>query len=54
MSELWVNEGLEAVVREVVELDPAWLGVYLELSGAYARTRISAHDRGAAEGLSCP
>jgi TetR/AcrR family transcriptional regulator, transcriptional repressor of aconitase len=31
MSELWVNEGLEAVVREVLELDPAWLGVYLEL-----------------------
>lgn len=31
MSELWVNEGLEAVVREVVELDPAWLSVYLEL-----------------------
>jgi AcrR family transcriptional regulator len=31
MSELWVNEGLEAVVREVIELDPAWLGVYLEL-----------------------
>src|SRR5262245_62019495 len=31
MSELWINEGLEAVVREVVELDPAWLSVYLEL-----------------------
>jgi AcrR family transcriptional regulator len=31
MSELWVNHGLEAVVREVLELDPAWLGVYLEL-----------------------
>jgi TetR/AcrR family transcriptional regulator, transcriptional repressor of aconitase len=31
MSDLWVNEGLEAVVREIVELDPAWLGVYLEL-----------------------
>ena len=31
MSELWVNQGLEAVVREVLELDPAWLGVYLEL-----------------------
>jgi TetR/AcrR family transcriptional regulator, transcriptional repressor of aconitase len=31
ISEVWVNEGLEAVVREVVELDPAWLGVYLEL-----------------------
>jgi AcrR family transcriptional regulator len=32
MSDLWVNHGLEAVVREVAELDPAWLSVYLELS----------------------
>jgi AcrR family transcriptional regulator len=31
LSEVWLNEGLEAVVRAVVELDPAWLGVYLEL-----------------------
>jgi TetR/AcrR family transcriptional regulator, transcriptional repressor of aconitase len=31
MSELWINDGLEAVVREVVEFDPAWLSVYLEL-----------------------
>jgi TetR/AcrR family transcriptional regulator, transcriptional repressor of aconitase len=31
LSELWINEGLRAVVEEVVELDPAWLGVYLEL-----------------------
>jgi AcrR family transcriptional regulator len=31
MSDVWVHEGLEAVVREVLELDPAWLGVYLEL-----------------------
>ena len=31
MSDLWVNHGLESVVREVVELDPAWLSVYLEL-----------------------
>jgi len=31
MSEIWVSQGLEAVVREVVELDPAWLSVYLEL-----------------------
>jgi AcrR family transcriptional regulator len=31
MSEIWINEGLEAIVREVVELDPAWLAVYLEL-----------------------
>jgi len=31
MSEIWINDGLEAIVREVVELDPAWLSVYLEL-----------------------
>jgi AcrR family transcriptional regulator len=31
LSELWIDQGLEAVVREVVELDPAWLSVYLEL-----------------------
>jgi TetR/AcrR family transcriptional regulator, transcriptional repressor of aconitase len=31
MSEIWVNDGLEAVVREVTELDPEWLSVYLEL-----------------------
>jgi len=31
LSDLWVNQGLEAVVREIVELDPAWLGVHLEL-----------------------
>jgi AcrR family transcriptional regulator len=31
MSELLISGGLEAVVREVVELDPAWLSVYLEL-----------------------
>ena len=28
---VWANDGLEAVVREVIELDPEWLGVYLEL-----------------------
>jgi hypothetical protein len=31
MSEIWIADGLEAVVREVMELDPAWLSVYLEL-----------------------
>ena len=31
MSEVWINDGLEAVVHEVMELDPAWLSVYLEL-----------------------
>jgi AcrR family transcriptional regulator len=45
MSELWVNQGLEGVVREVLELDPAWLGVYLELirrvrTDSAFRTRI--------------
>ena len=31
ISDLWVNQGLPAVVGEVLDLDPAWLGVYLEL-----------------------
>ena len=31
LSVLWASGGIEAVVREVVELDPEWLGVYLEL-----------------------
>ena len=31
MSEIWREQGLDAIVREVVELDPAWLSVYLEL-----------------------
>jgi TetR/AcrR family transcriptional regulator, transcriptional repressor of aconitase len=31
MSDVWVNEGLRAVIEEVLELDPAWLSVYLEL-----------------------
>ena len=31
MSEIWRKQGLEAIVREVMELDPAWLSVYLEL-----------------------
>jgi AcrR family transcriptional regulator len=42
MSEMWVEEGLEAVVREVVELDPAWLSVYLEL---FRRVRNDAEFR---------
>lgn len=29
---LWMEKGWEATLREVVEEDPAWLGVYLELS----------------------
>ena len=31
LSDVWVSEGLEGVVRGVLEIDPAWLGVYLEL-----------------------
>lgn len=31
LSEVWIEEGLDGVVREVVELDPAWLSVDLEL-----------------------
>jgi AcrR family transcriptional regulator len=46
MSEVWVNLGLEAVVREVVELDPAWQGVYLEL---FRRARTDAHFKGQIE-----
>jgi AcrR family transcriptional regulator len=29
---LWIEKGWEATLREVVEEDPAWLGVYLELT----------------------
>ncbi len=39
MSEVWINEGLDAVVRVVMELDPAWLSVYLEL---FRRVRTDA------------
>jgi AcrR family transcriptional regulator len=31
LSGLWVGEGLAAVVREIYDLDPDWLAVYLEL-----------------------
>jgi AcrR family transcriptional regulator len=29
---LWMEKGWEATLREVIEEDPAWIGVYLELS----------------------
>lgn len=29
---LWIDKGWEATLREVVEEDPDWIGVYLELS----------------------
>jgi AcrR family transcriptional regulator len=50
MSEVWINEGLDAVVREVVELDPAWLSVYLELfrrsrTDPYFKTRFEARHK---------
>jgi AcrR family transcriptional regulator len=53
MSDIWVNDGLEAVVREVVELDPAWLSVYLELfrrirTDADFRNRIEARQKAVA------
>jgi AcrR family transcriptional regulator len=31
LSDTWINDGLDGVVRAVVELDPDWLSVYLEL-----------------------
>jgi AcrR family transcriptional regulator len=46
MSGVWVNDGLEGVVREVVELDPAWLSVYLEL---FRRVRNDPGFRGRIE-----
>ena len=46
MSGLWVNEGLEAVVRGVMDIDPAWLSVYLEL---IRRVRTDADFRGRIE-----
>ena len=53
MSELWITDGLEAVVREVVELDPDWLSVYLELfrrirTDADFRDRIDARQKAVA------
>ena len=50
MSEVWINDGLDAVVREVVELDPAWLSVYLELfrrarTDPYFKTRFEARHK---------
>ena len=50
MSEVWIDEGLDAVVREVVELDPAWLSVYLELfrrarTDPYFKTRFEARHK---------
>ena len=46
MSKLWISDGLAAVVRAVVELDPAWLSVYLEL---FRRVRNDPGFRGRIE-----
>jgi len=32
LIQLWMQKGWEATLREVVEEDPDWIGVYLELS----------------------
>jgi TetR/AcrR family transcriptional regulator, transcriptional repressor of aconitase len=31
LSDAWLDEGLEGAVHVILETDPAWLGVYLEL-----------------------
>jgi AcrR family transcriptional regulator len=31
-AEIWIEEGFSGLIRHVVELDPDWLGVYLELA----------------------
>jgi AcrR family transcriptional regulator len=55
MSDVWINEGLDAVVRTVVELDPEWLSVYLELfrrirTDVEFRERIESRQRSVAPG----
>lgn len=32
LIELWIDKGWEATLRELVEEDPDWIGVYLEIS----------------------
>jgi TetR/AcrR family transcriptional regulator, transcriptional repressor of aconitase len=44
LSDLWINEGLEAILRAILELDPAWLNVNLELIRR-VRTDVSFHQR---------
>ncbi len=44
LSEVWVNEGLEAILRAILELDPAWLNVNLEVIRR-VRTDVSFHKR---------
>jgi AcrR family transcriptional regulator len=44
LSEVWVNEGLEAILRAILELDPAWLNVNFELIRR-VRTDVAFHQR---------
>jgi AcrR family transcriptional regulator len=32
LIQLWIDKGWEATLREIVEEDPDWIGVYLEIS----------------------
>jgi AcrR family transcriptional regulator len=32
LIQLWIEKGWEATLRELVEVDPDWIGVYLEIS----------------------
>ena len=44
LGRLWADEGLEAVVRALVDEDPAWLGTYLEV-GRRLRTDARFRER---------
>ena len=44
LSEIWINEGLEAILEAILELDPAWLNVNLELIRR-VRTDRDFHER---------
>jgi TetR/AcrR family transcriptional regulator, transcriptional repressor of aconitase len=44
MSEVFLEHGLEGVVHEILEFDPAWLSVYLELVRR-ARTDTAFRER---------
>ena len=44
LGRLWADEGLDAVVRALVEEDPAWLGAYLEV-GRRLRTDVAFRKR---------
>jgi AcrR family transcriptional regulator len=41
---LWIDKGWEATLREVVEEDPDWIGVYLEMSRRECRDRGSRYQ----------